>query len=558
MSGSVASPSLCSRPPARASRPSSWMRDRLQTGSWLLLFATPTLLLLAAERAVLGNLSGFPLDDSYIHFVFARGLARGEGLSFDGLPPVPASTAPLWTAVVALLEELPGEPFVPVKLAGIALQVWSAWLIGQLAQSLGLSLRLSRLVGLLLASSGWLVWSALSGMEVSLAVLLALLGFRNYLEERRNAEASPRASLFFALASLARPELLILLVVSLIEEFMRLERNRQGELRLVRNRPLGQAVLVAGTALLPVVAVASVHLAISGSALPTTFAAKVGSGGGGLDLSRLGSTLNVLFLAEPLWVVLAGAGALEVFRRLGGPRDVSLLLPIWALGIPVGLVLLSGEAWMPIGNFGRYLFPALPAWLLLASLAVDRLQGSFRALLVGRWRLPLGTLGLAFLLAGTWFGTLRAGGLFLRSRVDVERSVIAMARWITANLPPQARLATPDVGALAYYTENPIVDLAGLLQPEVTRRVSRDSEARRGQWARVVLAWIEEQRPDFVVVYPRWFPLLEADSLSFPVLLRLKLPQNLTMGGDELVLYATPWNRYPLDPDLLKGSGLKP
>jgi hypothetical protein len=519
-----------------------------------MLLSLPSLLLLALEGWVFGNLSGFPLDDSFIHLVYARGLARGEGLAYDGLPPVPASTSPLWTAMVALLEPLPGDSFLWVKLLGIGLHLWGASLLGDIAQELGASRSISRVASLLFASSGWLVWSSLSGMEVPLAVALVLWGFRCYLSERRDPSLPPRAALLFGFASLARPELLLLLVFALLEQGLRFERNREGEVRMIRGRSWSEAAALAFTACLPVVAVGAVYFAVSGSPLPTTFAAKVGSGGGGFNLSRLGSTLTVLFLAEPLWVALAGAGALEVVRRFGGPRDLGLLLPVWAVGIPVGLVVVSGEAWMPIGNFGRYLFPALPAWLLLSVLGVQPLVGSFRALLLGRHRVPLGAIAWASVFAVTVAGNIRTVGLYLRSRSDVDRSVVAMARWIAANLPPEARLATPDVGALAYYTQNPLVDLAGLLQPEVARRVARDPEGRKGQWARVVWNWIEEQRPDFVSVYPRWFPLLEMHSGRFPVLYRLKIPGNITMAGDELVLYATPWNRYPVDLERLSRS----
>ena len=46
---------------------------------------------------------GFPLDDSWIHLVFARNLATGHGLSFNPGDLVIGSTAPLWTALLSVL-----------------------------------------------------------------------------------------------------------------------------------------------------------------------------------------------------------------------------------------------------------------------------------------------------------------------------------------------------------------------------------------------------------------------------------------------------------------------
>ena len=33
---------------------------------------------------------------------------------------------------------------------------------------------------------------------------------------------------------------------------------------------------------------------------------------------------------------------------------------------------------------------------------------------------------------------------------------------------------------------------------------------------------------------------------QFETVHRIAIPNNVTMGGDELVLYSTPWNRFPL------------
>ncbi|HXO40061.1 MAG TPA: hypothetical protein VN999_01335, partial [Thermoanaerobaculia bacterium] len=53
------------------------------------------------------------------------------------------------------------------------------------------------------------------------------------------------------------------------------------------------------------------------------------------------------------------------------------------------------------------------------------------------------------------------------------------------------------------------------------------------------------RRPDFVAIFPAWLPHLAADLGLRPVL-RVRLPDNRTMGSGELVVYSTPWTRYPL------------
>jgi hypothetical protein len=58
-------------------------------------------------------------------------------------------------------------------------------------------------------------------------------------------------------------------------------------------------------------------------------------------------------------------------------------------------------------------------------------------------------------------------------------------------------------------------------------------------------AAIARRRPDYIVVFPSWVPFLARDP-RFPPLYTLSIPANITMGGDEIVVYATPWTRYPL------------
>ena len=80
---------------------------------------------LAVERWTLGGRLGWPLDDSWIHLQFARNLAAGRGLAYNSGELVTGSTAPLWTALLALLAYLPGSPLAWAQLAGALLYVAS-------------------------------------------------------------------------------------------------------------------------------------------------------------------------------------------------------------------------------------------------------------------------------------------------------------------------------------------------------------------------------------------------------------------------------------------------
>ena len=137
---------------------------------------------LAAERS---TAFGLPLDDSFIHLQFARSLANGDGLAFRAGRLVSGSTAPLWTAVLSLLFALPGPLLLWVKVLGAALYAAGAAVTWALARELDLSPALSALAVLLFLLTDALVWSALSGMEVGLFVVLTVGGAVVHLRERR-------------------------------------------------------------------------------------------------------------------------------------------------------------------------------------------------------------------------------------------------------------------------------------------------------------------------------------------------------------------------------------
>ena len=61
-----------------------------------------------------------------------------------------------------------------------------------------------------------------------------------------------------------------------------------------------------------------------------------------------------------------------------------------------------------------------------------------------------------------------------------------------------------------------------------------------------MLRFLETGRPDYLVAFPAWYPDLTGAGGLFEEIHRQKIPDNITAGGSELVLYRTPWTRYPL------------
>lgn len=520
---------------------------------------------LAAELFLLGRL-GFPLDDSWIHLQFARNLAAGEGLAYNPGELVTGSTAPLWTALLALLFWLPGDVVAWTKLAGVALHLIGVDATWRLARELGLGRGLAALAAGLTLATGPLAWSAVSGMEIPLFIALSLWGMILHLRERA-AQGSTRPPLSFAvlaLAALARPEGLLLLALAGLDRLLVFRRvavvagvadgssgepaepARPAGLALARPplRPLLiGAALAAGVLAGPIL----VYAWAGGSVLPTTFAVKAGTSRNWIPEARLlFDILGILWRPQPVAALLAAGGVLALVERLGTPRDRGLLPALWLLGLPLVYSAMSpGGDKLIAGNFGRYYFPLFPPLLVLAALALERAwQALGSGVRLGRLRLPLRALLVALLAAPTLLVLVQGAGRYVQNVANVEDSDVAIARWLSSRLPPEALLAVNDIGAIKYLLPNRVVDLVGIASPDLRRETA--AAARAGTpLAQALFEALERRRPDYLVIFPEWFPELAADP-RFRPLHQLVIRDNITMGGDEVVVYATPWTRYPL------------
>jgi arabinofuranosyltransferase len=514
---------------------------RRLAGVAVALAALPAFAGLALEVSAFGDLAGFPLDDPWIHLAFARRLATGDGLAYGAGELVAGTTAPLWTALLAFVAPLgPGAAEAGAKLLALAAHVAGLALVFRLARRLELSPRRAALATLLVGLSDGLVLAVAAGLEVPLFVALFAAGMIRHLDERADPGRPPVSFLLWALAALARPEGLLLLPLAAADRAL---VAGEGGWRLDRS---GLRAALAGLALAAVVLVpvGLAFTAMSGSPLPTTFAAKSGGAAPALPpLRHLAGVFSILFAAQPLPALLALGGAVELARRSGGPRDRGLLLPLWTLALPLAVAALSGAGELLAGNFGRYLFPLLPCVVLLGLLALEPLRAEGLAPGRGAARLVAGAAALLLLVAPAALRTARAAGLALQARANVEASDARAADWLAAHAPADALVATVDVGLLGWRLPNPLLDLGGIVSPERGEWLERERREHGRAWAPALLAWIEARRPEYVVVFPRWFPLLEAQPGRFPARVRFRIERNVAMAGDELVIYATPWTR---------------
>jgi hypothetical protein len=400
-------------------------------------------------------LVGFPLDDAWIHMVYARGLAALQGFAYNPGQLETGATSPLWVILLvpasAASRVFGISVVLPVKLTGILVGAGASLTAARLARSLSLGVAVELSAGLAIAVDPALAFAQVSGMEVLLAAALALWGLAEVAADRKWL-----AAVIAGLLPLARPEMTLLAVGLLALLQWRMHQQR----RSMRDR-----LLVLVPALVCVGGWGAYCLAVSGHPLPSTFYAKFNARSEYFS-HNVALLFGRLLPAWPWFAYGAGfalwiVGARRLLRR-GVVGWLAALFPV------VYLLAVAGSQSLPQVRpfyWQRYFLPALPGILFCVATGAVRIA-------VWAWqrrRAPRAWVSVAValaLLVGALvdlpFALKRVAGLYAWNCQNVEELDVAMAMWVREHVPPGQVVAVVDAGAARYFGEHPIFDVMGL------------------------------------------------------------------------------------------------
>jgi len=422
---------------------------------------------------------GFPLDDSWIHLTYARNFAEHGEWAYRLGERSAGSTSPLWTALLAIGFLLNLAPYIWTYFLGWVVLTLMAIHAENVARKLVRSYR-PRLpwVGLFFVFAWHLTWSAVSGMETLLhgfiifAVLTALMsGTRRYLT----------LGLLAGLSIWVRPDGLTLLGPILFTAFLcEGTWSSRGEAVL-------KTLIGFGALFLPYLLF---NLALSGNPMPNTFYAKQAEYEAYWLSKSLPQRLSDYLwpiIASPFLVLIPGVfiWAKKSFRTRNWGALASV---IWFFGYIVIYFMR-----LPAYQHGRYIIPALPIMYLWGLLGVLEFATSAHVnrRFVLWWQMIIGVLCLTFGFIGA-----------RQNAYDVywiESEMVETAKWVEQNLPPDAVLAVHDIGALGYYVQNPLIDLAGLITPEVVPFIRDETR---------LVEYLDSSAAEYLIVFPGLYPQL--------------------------------------------------
>jgi hypothetical protein len=251
---------------------------------------------------------------------------------------------------------------------------------------------------------------------------------------------------------------------------------------------------------LPLVPYLIFHYTTTGLPFPNTFYAKQQEYRALLTLyplwqrwlMMLGVTLvggQMLLLPGFVYGIWRSISKHEAPASPSQPTTFSLWLPaawwfahltLYALRLPVTY------------QHGRYQMPVIPFFLLLgvggmAYLLRPGAQAVFPRIFSRAAIASILLVAFAFLGLGA-----RA---YATDVAFIQGEMVATARWLETNIPPKSLIAVHDIGAIGYFTPRPLLDLAGLVTPEVIPFIT--DEAR-------LIEFMQAQGADYAVFFPDW------------------------------------------------------
>ncbi len=455
------------------------------------------------------------LDDSFIHFQYARAIAEGHPLRYQaGEPFTSGATSVLWPALLA--------PFYLLGFKGVSL-MWPAWAfsfgaLGLLAWetykvAIPLTGRATALAAgaMVLTFSGF-AWCASSGMEVipfawSMARCVRLASDWADSPVLRTKRLRIHLLVMAYVTALFRPEGAVLALFVAATLAVHPTPASQGK-QLFGGRPWG-AVAAAALLVTPLLLLVTTGSTKSNTALVKLLPGNPYYHGDVLwsAVKENARTLVKTILNGEVWsaeFLPAGAAPLALMGLVAVPIRGAMTKRSWrAAGIVlIALLMLAPCFYVTfLWNRLRYLWPFATGWLLgLACLA--RIVGELGTWVNHRTRVIAPLLAAAF-----------AGALAVRldwtiddianSARGIHEQHVKIGRWADGNLPADARIGVNDTGAIAYFSNRKTFDIVGLTSKDEGRYWVAGAASRIEHYERLH-ATDPGRLPTHFIVYPEW------------------------------------------------------
>jgi hypothetical protein len=456
----------------------------------LALFIIPISIILVAYIFLRPNPAEFPMDDTYIHFVYAENLADTGALFFNSPSEVGVGTSSiLWVLLLSLGYKLGIPLSTCAKFLGISSLIVFGIALYFLLRSVFPAV-VSLAGALLVVLSGHFTWFALSGMETVLFVALGILALLCYRDKHW-----VWLGILLGLLTLTRSEgILLLFIIAAFD--------------IWKQRTIQKSLIISALICALICGPWFIYLWVrTGFPLPTSGAGKHFTNNISIQIAvqskpALAWLSKVPWLTYPfMWLtymvefILGGFALPAPYLTIPLVGPLEYKLSIWAI---VGLVVVVMPLlWISLRQLMRFFkspnwinkeshlpLVILLVWMILNNLvymaylpmlgtasryAILKHIALWIGLAIGAWYLRRRRVFilLAIGLAAIAVANMAYWDKVYEANIEHMQNVrIAAATYIHEQVPQEAVCAASDIGAVRYYGERAIVDLGGLIEPD--------------------------------------------------------------------------------------------
>jgi len=257
------------------------------------------------------------------------------------------------------------------------------------------------------------------------------------------------------------------------------------------------------------------NYSISGSVFPNTFYAKQ------MEYASVLQQPFIQRLANILLVPISGAGiflipgfVISIFLSIKKRNWWLICAILWFFGYGVVYALRLPMTY----QHGRYLMPMIPVFFMIGIIGSKHLMNVIARNTGWMQRITkpvfLGVFVFNIIFAINGLQTI------VNDIQTIDQFMVKPALWIRDNTSKDAIIAVHDIGAMGYFGERQIIDLAGLIQPELIP-IIRDEEG--------IKRYLTKADADYLVVFKEWYPGLGGFGV---VEVEFTLP---SLAGNEIV-----------------------
>jgi arabinofuranosyltransferase len=456
---------------------------------------------------------GFPLDDPWIHLQFARNLHDYGAFSYYKDQMITSgSTSPLYTFILAAGFFITNNEMILSYTIGIAFLLLAAFMAFRLAYILfEHDIIFSLSAAFLVIINHRLQWIAISGMETTLfiSLLLMVLFFyytRKYLQ----------LGIVSGLLLWARPEAIILYAVLAVDIFFNLKIVKQPKVKKHRNIPhrvdLSWIKKAVPYTIVIITVYAAFNLILSGSIFPNTYSAKMKYySGPGQDFP--GQVFSFLIDGNMyLFAILALVSIVRIiWNVVRRKQNRFLILLLWSIFLFVAY-------WHDLPKLyqnGRYLMPIIPIYIIFVldglKIFISWLKERIHFLTKPNVAEAMAVLVILIFVFQAGEKSLASETSYIKDCRYITDRQVKTALWIRDNIPENAVVATHDIGAIGFYSNRQIVDMVGLVSPEMIKNIGRFD---------LLKEFLVKSKVTHIAVLKNWFeivnenPLMQTDPTS--------------------------------------------